>query len=169
MIIFVMGQKIVIKKNINMKNGIVFILLIFTTCLLFSQNDNTDSYKLFKDGKNYPRPIIYLLDDKANIVDEIETGNKLFIFKKEIFRHSAEKHNYELLSKSKIKNIEFVDVSKLLEIEHTEFLRKSEEIEAENGFKPAAPIKHKILKTFVLLSENDTYQVYEVDWEFSRF
>lgn len=152
-----------------MKKVLICILTLLTGSL-FSQTRETDSYKLFKDGKSYPKPIVYLLADKKDVLYEEEgTGLVIFTIETQRFRHVSDTHEYRVLSEIEFEDFRLTDVVKLVEIEHLEFSKRAREIEMEEGFKPVPPIKHGILKVYVFLPKKGEYELFEVDWELSRF
>lgn len=147
---------------------VVFVLLPGTDPLS-SQTKETDSYKLYKDGKRYPKPIVYLLADKKDVLYKEGAGLTIFTIKKQHFRHVADTHEYRVLPKTEFEDFRLTDAVKLIEVEHLEFSKRAREIEIEEGFKPMPPIRHGILKVFVFLPKKGEYELFEVDWELSRF
>lgn len=157
-----------IANKLNMKFFLTSIFLLLTS-LLYSQNDKNDYYKLFKNGKKYEKPVVYLLGKKTNIVDEKLNGDKIFVFENNIFIYESKLHEHNNLNELEIDKIEFTHSNNLLKLEHFEFVKRSNEIKSEKGFKPVAPLKHIIFKIYIVICENNNYQIYEVDWETSKF
>jgi len=152
-----------------MKKIVFLSLLCITT--FYGQNEKNKYFKLYKGGKNYPSPIIYIKaeEDKYS-VKKLDSGDLIFNFKNKIFRYSLKKHVCKPISQAEYDKIEFTNFNELLKIEHDEFLKRSKEVEIEKGFKPLAPVKHHILDIYIVVStRGNSRNLYQVNWESSNF
>lgn len=147
------------------------IFLIFNFCLsaIAQNHDNSNYYKLFKDGKNIPRPIIYLFNKCSNVIEKQNDGDIVFNLKGESFKYLSKKHKKDKLTTSQFENIEFNKVKELSNLEYEEYSKRALEVKKMEGFKPAPPIGHTILKIYIISKIDNKFIRYETDWVYSDF
>lgn len=153
-----------------MKSKILFFLILNVHFLSFAQEyNNSKYYKLYKGGEKILRPVIYVLNDCTNDLQKTEGGEIVFKIDNQIFIYKPIKHKKISLSLNEFKKIEFKKVETLIDLEYQEYLKVSNKIMNEKGFKPPAPINHSILKIIVVSKKENNIVTYETDWLYSKF
>ena len=143
-------------------NRLIFIFVLTIPFNLGAQDwDNT--YSLFKNGKEYHRPVVYLLDDSF---EEIHSkGQELFFStKRESFVHNPNIHSSFNLQGEELDTLDFKQPRELYFLEEKEYKEKAELLLIETGVKPLPPVTHFILKVYIVRKIGMGYCVYEVKW-----
>lgn len=145
----------------TLKHLIIFILIALPFICVAQERDNT--YRLFKDGKEYQKPVVYLLEDSFEKI--YKNGQEIFFLtNREKMVHNSNVHSSIKIPGEKFVTIDFYQPKELYSLEEKEFREKAEMILKETGVKPIPPIKHSILKVYIVRKLNSEYCAYEVDW-----
>lgn len=143
-------------------NRFIFILVLTIPFNLGAQ-DRDNTYSLFKNGKKYDRPVVYLLDDSF---EEIHSkGPELFFLtKRERFVHNPDIHSSFKLRGEELDTLDFKQPQELYILEEKEYKGKAEFLLQETGVKPIPPLTHFILKVYIVRKKEMGYCAYEVKW-----
>lgn len=140
-------------------------IFIFLVAIPFNsgaqERDNT--YKLFKNGKEYERPVLYLLENSFEKIYR-EGQDLFFLTEREKFVHNPNIHSSFKLQDEELDKLDFHQPRDLYSFEEKEYKEKAESILQETGVKPIPPIKHIILKVHIVRKEEEGYCAYEVKW-----
>lgn len=145
----------------TIKHFIMIILMVIT--LYSGAQERNNTYKLLKNGKEYERPVVYLLEDSFEEI--LRKGREyLFLTKRERFIHDPGIHSSFKFQGEALDTLDFHQPQELYSFEEKEYKEKAELILKETGVKPIPPIKHAILKVYIIRKKEAGYCAYEVNW-----
>jgi len=130
----------------------------------FSQQENSNIYRLIQEGKAYQKPVRYILFDQDSEKAEGDLQTISFIIGNEIFKHNKNLFKLDTLNIKEFDNIEFRSVNQLRDDEYHEHKMRTK----EEGINMPPPFSHYNLKIFVVEKLNcKNYLRYEVEWVYA--
>lgn len=146
-----------------MKCIVVVIFLAFS--VVSAQKNDNDYYQLYKGGKEYIKPVRYILLDGDS--RKVVNGNPReisFYIGNEIFTHNPARHKRDTCLIVIMNKIKLKTIKELFEDEYKEHKQKTQ---LENITAPP-PLNHYNLKVFIIEKINPEKIIeYEVDWIYS--
>ena len=141
---------------------LILAIFISLPCICEAQ-EQENTYRLFKNGKEYQRPVIYLAEDSFEKI--YEKGQKIFFLtERDQFVYNPRIHSSFILHRENLDTINFSQPKDLYSLEENEYNEKARMILKETGIKPVPPIEHSILKIFIVRKQKSGYCAYEVKW-----
>ncbi len=146
---------------------IVLFCLILSCNIITSQTKGDNYYSLVKNGREYLKPVKYVLFNKEKDKKHIsnDSDGLIFYVSKQQFRYSNLMHNIDTCSISVLEKIKISTVKQLFDDEYVEHKSKLK-LEELKWFPP--PLNHYNLKIFIIEKTTSNQIIkYEVDWIFS--
>lgn len=113
----------------------------------FAQNNDTDYFKLYKDGKNNKKKQVYLKFDQ-NFKRNLHATQETFVFKNTfVFVNTGKKCQAQ-------EKIVFSNVEDLYTIEQKVLEKHIKDVQKEYGFKPVYPLEHVALKVHLIKDDD---------------
>jgi hypothetical protein len=143
---------------------VLYILLnIGSISLCYGQTDD-NYYTLYQGGDLIEKKKVYLLLN-SDSVDIINDGKILIInYHKNSFIHNPYKYQSKVIDKEFLANNSFRNLKELYDFEEAELSSQMKKVLQEKGFKIIPPLKHIVLKVFLILKFDNENILYEVDW-----
>lgn len=151
---------------------IILILLISISIQSLSQEKRNSYFVFYKGGKEYLKPIKYILFDSQVDEKRTKTSEIFFYIKGERFKFSKKEHKIDTCN---IKYLKKIKLSKVDKLSNEEFQYRKEKLKEDSHWenkkiKPPMPITklHPYYKVFIIIKNLDKIIKYEVDWENSH-
>ena len=139
---------------------IIFISFLLISGYSIGQNKY---YTLSKNGNKFLKPVYYIYQESFEKIKN-DNKNKIFLTSKNKFIYIKRKHCKYKINQQDFEKLKLLKPHELYDYEFKEYSDKANIIKKDKGFKPPAPLKHKILDVRIILFSNDEYTIYEVDW-----
>jgi len=148
---------------------IILTILIGLNISTYSQEKKNNFFVFYKGGKEYLKPVKYLLFNPE--VDK-KTENKseiYFYIENERFKFSKREHK---IDRCNIKYLKKIRLSKAKKLSNEEFEFRVEKLKEDKSLKNKLPVPltklHQYFKILIIVKNLKEIIKYEVDWEYSH-
>jgi hypothetical protein len=146
-----------------MKNFILIFLFLIVTNYIYSQQNESNYYQLYKGGEKFLKPIRYLNSENSSTKIDTISGFTYFYLEGERFIHNPMKHTIEKISKEKLDTIEVNSVRELDQEIDEIYKEKSKDFTQKHEIKLPPPLHANWLKIFIITDNQN--KVCEVIWD----
>lgn len=151
-----------------MAKFLVLFYFVFLTFSSLAQDIKIDYYQMYKGGKQYVKPIKYILFTNKNEHVINPDGKIIFYIDSQRFIYNPKEHITFVFTDERLKKIKFQTIDELITEEFEIYKLRETEIFKESQLKIAPALAHHIFKIILVVNVNEFESLgYEVYWQFS--